>query len=256
MRNYLQGAAILVALSIAFGGCHIIRRAGGHPERAIITISNDWVEEGEDEIVFLEEGDARIAVPLRDERSIKVHANSVMKRFALSFTQSGRFIEFYAGLRPGHTYAIRCSPCCLLRIDDENDDPYEFHGAAVFTDEQGECPPGMIALYPGLAEDPEGKHRCVPAPRIRFRISGEVLQKGPVVAELGEAMGNEPIGIQKEETEYFSFDIARSGAPFSVMLFQNGQLLWEGMIIFRVKHSYSFEYNPSSNKPVSIYLDD
>ena len=257
MRCHSPGCTALIASFIIFTGCPSARRANSeHNEFAVITISNDWIEEGEDEVVVMEEGVIRIAVPLRDEKSIQVYAGRSMKRFALSFTESGRFVEFHAGIRAGHGYAIRCSPCCLLRIDDDDDDPYDFPGEIIFADESGNCPSGMIALYPGLAKDPEGAHRCLPAPRIRFRIADEVLKNGDVIAELGKTLGDEPVNMKEEETAYHPFDIVRSGAPLSVSLFQNGNLLWEGMVIFRVKHYYSFEYDPSTQKPVAIYLDD
>ena len=248
----------LVVLLIFVAGCHTGRRGQfGDGDAAVITLSNDWVEEGEDEVVLVERGAVRLTVPLRAEKSVHVKAHASMKHLALSFVESGRYIEFLAGVRPGHSYMISCSPCCLLLIEDEEDDPYEFPGETFFTDSAGRCPPGTIPIFPGLAEDPDGKHRCIPAPRIRFKIPGEVLEKGSVVVLLGKGLGNEQVQVTDEAiSSYRPFDIVQSGTPITVSLLRNEQLIWEGMVVFRVKHSYSFEYNPSEKPPVSITLDD
>jgi hypothetical protein len=238
--------------------CHPVRKAHhGDEAVAVIEISNDWVEEGEDEVVLLEESTIRLAVSLREKKSTQISASATMERFALSFTESGRFIEFLAGIRPTHTYTIRCSPCCFFIIEDRDDDPYEFPGDAVFTDSSGKCPEDLIPLFPGLAADPDSKHRCIPAPRIRIRIEDENLRKGPLAVELGDGLGNERIQVMEEEiSDYYPFDIMQSGTPITVRLVQNGLVLWEEMVVFRVKHAYTLEYDPSQKEPVSIILDD
>jgi hypothetical protein len=224
---------------------------------SFISLSNDWVQEGEDEVVLIEEGTIRLAVPLRSREACPVTPDTLMRQFALSFTKSGRFIEFLAAVRSGHTYSVRCSPCCLVLMSDEDDDPYDFDGDTVFTDSSGGCPEDMIPLFPGLAEDPDGKHRCVSAPRIRFKVSREIFENGALFIDVGEGLGNEMIQVVDEAvTRYHSFDIVQSGAPARIRLLQNEKVLWEGMVIFRVKHSYTLRYDLSEKPAFSIKLDD
>jgi hypothetical protein len=238
--------------------CYPARRGQNVDEaRALIVLSNDWVEEGEEEVVFMEESTIRLAVPLRDKKTAQIFSGATMKRFALSFTSSGRFIEFLAGIRPGHTYGIRCSPCCFLIIEDKDDDPYEFPGDPIFTDSSGRCPEDLIPLFPGVAADPIDKHRCIPAPQIRFRIANEILRKGALTVDLGDGLGNERIQVMDEALSgYYPFDIVQSGTAITVRLVQNGLVLWEEMVVFRVKHAYTLEYHLSQKPSVSIILDD
>jgi hypothetical protein len=74
---------------------------------------------------------------------------------------------------------------------------------------------------------------------------------------LGEEIGNEPIQLtDKTISSYYPFDIVQSGAPITLRLVQNGLVLREELVVFRVKHAYTLEYDPSQKEPVSIILDD
>jgi hypothetical protein len=251
---------ILILLFILFVlfGCYTGRRVRTNSEeKATFTLINDWIEGEQDEVVLIEQGNIRFEVPFSKEKSASLSSGTTMKEFSLMFKKSGHSIEFLAGIRPGHKYRMGFSPCCLFQINDMLDDPYEFSGKPIFADSSEECPEGMITMYPGLANDPDDKHRCIPAPHIRFRIDTSVLNGGPVVGYIGRDIGNEEIVIdKKEETEYFAFDIVRSGSPEIVRLVQQGNLLWEGSVVFRVKHSYTLEYHDSEPGQLLIRLDD
>ena len=250
---------ILISLFILFVlfGCYAGNIVHSNDsEEATFTLNNDWIEGEQDEVVLIEQGDIRLEVPFGDEKHISISAGVTMKKFSLVFEKSGHSIEFLAGIRPRHKYIMDFSPCCLFRINDTEDDPYEFPGKPIFTDSSGECPEGMMAMYPGLANDPDEQHRCIPAPRIRFRISAPVLKEGPIIVYIGQDIGNEKVLIDKEETEYFAFNIVRSSSPETVRLVQQGNVLWERYVVFRVKHSYTIEYQLSGSDQPTIHLDD
>ncbi len=253
VRKFIISLFILFLLF----GCYAGRRVGTNSDvKATFTLINDWEDIAADEVVLIEQGDISLEVPSGDEKNISISAEATMKEFSLVFENSGHSIEFSAGIRPGHKYIMGFSTCCLFQINDMLDDPYEFPGKPIFTDSSGECPEGMITMYPGLANDPEEQHRCIPAPLIRFRIDASILNKGPVVVYIGQDIGNEEIVIDKEETEYFAFDIVKSGSPEIVKLLQQGVVLWEGYVVFRVKHSYTVEYRASKTNKLFIYLND
>lgn len=259
--NNLQLKKIIIyslIVAILWFGCYREHKGSTiSVEKATFTINNNWLEDEEDEIIFLEEGYVQLDVPAEGEKTIVLKAGKKMKRLTLFFTTSGHQIDFFAGIRAGHRYSLGYNPCCLFRIDDMDDDPYEFPGKPVFTDEDGKCPEGMIAIFPGLATDPDNVHRCISASKIRFRIPSPVLNEGPVFVYIGKDIGNEKIRVDKvEKNDYFTFDIVRSGSPETVRLVQKSNVLWEGYIVFRVKHSYTLEYQSSESIPVLVHMDD
>jgi hypothetical protein len=246
-----------ITLLMLIPDCYYQRNGSHHPEGATITLANDWDEEGEEEVMFLQEGIIQLVVPFGDKGILQCAQSASMRRYALSFSGSGKHIEFFAAVRGGHRYTIRYSPCCFLHMEDREDDPYAFEGDTLFTDSSGNCPDSMIPLFPGLAEDPEGKHRCVPAPRMRFKYTQKAADGSPVEVRIGEGIGNEPIPVNGNNVSgFYTFDIVRSGTPSKVRLIRNNDVLWEGMVIFRVKHAYTLEYDPARAHPVSIMLDD
>lgn len=267
---------VVLTLSVLLYGCSALHKGSKtSDEKATFSIDkgllgaelsilydSDSLEIGENRI---ELANIKLYIPLNDTEaillkpgnSISLKAGTIMRGFSISIPPLINSRTFLAGIRPDHRYSLSFDPCCWFCINDMDDWPYEFPEEPVWTDSAGKCPEGMTAMYPGLATDPDDKHRCIPLPRIRLRISASLLEKGPVIVNIGEDIGNEEIKIEKEEgIKYYPFHIVRSGSPEKVTLVQQDEVLWEGNVIFRVKHSYTLEYRPGNPVPLLIHLED
>jgi hypothetical protein len=248
---------ILIILLFLIGCSKRSIKKVDYEHQALFTVNNILLEDSESDVILEIENDIRIDIPYHTRKTAVVSGRKVMMEFSLFVKKPGYHIVFFAGIRPGHTYTMRFSPCCLFQIDDRDDDPYGFPGESVFTDSLGECPEGSIPLFPGLAEDPPELHRCIPAPRLRFDIPEEIVSHEPLTVYIGESIGNEIISLEEDGKGYYhSFDIVRSGSPTTVRLVQGGNILWEGSVVFRVKHSYTLTYDPDAKQPVIIHLDE